>query len=68
MQSRYQVRIRHPEQPHAFALRLNAWRAVSPAQAGQSRKVDAEPAIGRARPSGMRDRQTAPAAGSSEWL
>lgn len=68
MQLRYQVRIRHLEQPHAFALRLNALRGMSPAATGQRRATDAELAIGGSRLAGMRDRQAAPAAGPSEWL
>lgn len=68
MQLRYQVRIRHLEEPHAFALRLNALRGMSPAAIGQPRGADDELAIRSSRLAGMRDRQTAPAAGSSEWL
>lgn len=40
MSMRYQVRIRHPEHPHVFALRINACRigALDPNAAGQRRE------------------------------
>jgi len=68
MQSRYQVRIRHTEHLHAFALRLNATRGASSDRFTNRDEVDARRAVANGRMAVTRERQPMPAAGSSEWL
>ncbi|MCR5855275.1 hypothetical protein [Mesorhizobium sp. J428] len=68
MQSRYQVRIRHAEHLHAFALRLNATCGASPVRFADRHEVDPRPAVANARLAVARDRQAMPAAGTGEWL